>query len=196
MTALTYTDTQLDALRELANIGSGHAGTALSALLGRATDITVPTVAAMPVDEAVATAGDLDGMRYGIVVPIVGDLPAHVLLLVPESDARSLCGIFGLDPSGEDGRSMLAEAGNILGTSYINVLAQMAGLEIEPAPPMVVFDMLGAIVSTVLLGRAGAEDVALVMDSSLTVEGESCEISFLLLPSSGGVGDLLKRLGV
>ncbi len=37
-----YTEMQLDALRELANIGSGTASTALSSMLGRSVDITVP----------------------------------------------------------------------------------------------------------------------------------------------------------
>ena len=37
-----YTDLQLDALRELANIGSGTATTALSSMLGAAVDISVP----------------------------------------------------------------------------------------------------------------------------------------------------------
>jgi chemotaxis protein CheC len=193
---MAYSDLQLDALRELANIGSGTAGTALSALLGKPTDINVPTVAALPVPEAVSQAGDAEALRFGVVVPIVGDLPSHVLLLVPEPDAAALCATFGLDPAGADGRSMLAEVGNILGTSYIGALAQMTGLAIEPAPPIVVHDMLAAIVSSVLLDREDAEEVALVMDSALTVEGESCEIAFLLLPSRGGVGDLLGRLGL
>ena len=38
-----YSDLQLDALRELANIGSGKASTALSSMLGRSVDITVPS---------------------------------------------------------------------------------------------------------------------------------------------------------
>ena len=37
-----YTELQLDALRELANIGSGNASTALSGMLGRSVDISVP----------------------------------------------------------------------------------------------------------------------------------------------------------
>lgn len=196
MAAQPYTDVQLDALRELANIGSGNAGTALSSMLGKPTDITVPNVHALPLADAVAAAGDEEEARFGVVVPIVGDMPAHVLLLFPEEDAQTLCGTFGIEPATDDGRSMLAEMGNILGTSYINVLAQMLGLEIEPAPPMVVFDMLGAIVSSVLLGRGDDADVALVLDSALFVEGEACRLSFLLLPTAGGIGDLLGRLGV
>ena len=45
-----YTDMQLDALRELANIGSGNAGTSLSAMLGHQVDISVPAASALPLD--------------------------------------------------------------------------------------------------------------------------------------------------
>ena len=48
----TFSDLQLDALRELANIGSGNAGTALSSMLGKPVDISVPTAAALPLAEA------------------------------------------------------------------------------------------------------------------------------------------------
>jgi chemotaxis protein CheC len=191
----TYTETQLDALRELANIGSGQAAAALSQMLGHPVDISVPTAAAMPLAEAVAVAGDPDEARYGILVPIVGEFEASVVLLVSDGDAAQLCSVYGLDPDGEDGASFLAEIGNILGTSYINVLAEMCGMDMEPAPPQVVRDMLGAILASVLLAR-GDVDMALVLDSALTVEGRPCSLSFLLIPAGGGVHELLGRIGV
>ncbi|MDX6688380.1 MAG: chemotaxis protein CheC [Baekduia sp.] len=191
-----FTDMQLDALRELANIGSGNAGTALGSMLGKSVEISVPTAAALPLAEAVAIAGEPDEMRYGVVVPIVGDLEAIVVLLFPEEDARKLCGIYGIEPSTPDGNSMLGEVGNILGTHYINVLAEMAGMVLEPAPPQVVEDMLGSILQSVLLGRGDDAEEALVLDSSLLVEEEACSLSFLLLPNDGGIRQLLERLGV
>jgi chemotaxis protein CheC len=191
-----FTDMQLDALRELANIGSGNAGTALGSMLGKSVDISVPTAAALPLAEAVAIAGAPDEMRYGVVVPVVGDLEAIVVLLFPEDDARKLCGLYGIEPSTPDGNSMLGEVGNILGTNYINVLAQMVGMRLEPAPPQVVEDMLGSILQSVLLGRGDDVEEALVLDSSLLVEEEACSLSFLLLPNDGGIRQLLERLGV
>jgi chemotaxis protein CheC len=192
----TFSDMQLDALRELANIGSGNAGTALGSMLGKSVDISVPTAAALPLAEAVAIAGEPDAMRYGVVVPIVGDFEAIVVLLFPEEDARKLCGIYGIDPSTADGFSMLGEVGNILGTNYINVLAQMVGMQLEPAPPQVVADMLASILSTVLIGRGDEVDEALILDSNLLVEEEECSLSFLLLPNHGGIKELLGRLGL
>lgn len=192
----TFSDMQLDALRELANIGSGNAGTALGTMLGKSVDISVPTAAALPLAEAVAIAGEPDEMRYGVVVPIIGDFEAIVVLLFPEEDAQKLCGIYGIEPSTPDGYSMLGEVGNILGTNYINVLAQMVGMELEPAPPQVVEDMLASILSTVLIGRGDEIDEALILDSNLLVEEEECSLSFLLLPNHGGIKELLGRLGL
>jgi chemotaxis protein CheC len=188
----TFSDMQLDALRELANIGSGNAGTALGAMLGKSVDINVPTAAALPV----AIAGAPDELRYGVVVPMVGDFEAIVVLLFPENDAKKLTGIYGIEPSTPDGYSMLGEVGNILGTNYMNALAQMVGMEMEPQPPQVVEDMLASILSTVLIGRGDDIEEALILDSNLLVEEEECTLSFLLLPNHGGIKELLGRLGL
>ncbi len=190
-----YTDQQLDALRELANIGSGTAGTALSSMLGRPVDISVPTAAALPLEQAVEVAGSADEPVTAAVLPIVGDMNATVLLLFPPEDAVTLCGMLGVDADTEEGFSALGEIGNILGASYVGALGQMVGLELEPCPPQTALDMLGAIVASVLLMR-GEADVALILDSELVVEGESCCLSFMLLPEAGGVNDLLARLGL
>ena len=101
-----------------------------------------------------------------------------------------------MDVTTEEGRSAIGEICNILGTSYVNALAQMTGLEVEPRPPATTFDMIGAIVSSVLAQRADGSSLALMLDSELIVEGEACSLSFMLLPSQAGVCDLLERIGV
>jgi len=191
-----YTEMQLDALRELANIGSGTASTALSGMLGRAVDISVPKAKVLPFAEAVEAAGNPEAEVTGIVLGIVGDMTGTVLLLVPPADADAMCRMLGVEPDDELGLSALGEIGNIVGTSYINALASMTGTDLEPTPPATATDMLGAIVESVLAEAAQTADVALVLDSNLMVEGEDCSISFLLVPDQGGVDQLLARLGL
>jgi len=191
-----YTDLQLDALRELANIGSGTASTALSSMLGRSVDISVPNAFVLPMAEAVGTIGDPESEITGVVLGIVGELPGSVLLLFTPKDAELMCGLLGVEADTEIGVSALMEIGNIVGASYINALGQMIGMELEPTPPAAATDMLGAIVETVLAERAGSGDVALLLDSNLVVEGEDCSVSFLLVPDQGGVDQMLERLGV
>jgi chemotaxis protein CheC len=119
-----------------------------------------------------------------------------VLLLIPYEHAEGLCGLLGVEAHTEVGDSALREIGNILATSYLSGLGAMTGLELEPSLPHLHSDMLGAIVSTLLINTAGADDLALVLDSELDVSGEPCSISFLLLPTSGQISDLLAPLGL
>jgi chemotaxis protein CheC len=191
-----YTELQLDALRELANIGSGTASTALSAMLGRSVDISVPNAQALPFAEAVEAAGPAEQDITAIVLGIIGEMQGTVLLLVPPADADAMCRMLGVEPDDEFALSALGEIGNIVGTSYINALAGMTGMDIEPTPPSTTTDMLGALVASVLAGAAMSGDIALMLDSNLVVEGEDCSISFLLVPDQGGVEQLLSRLGL
>ena len=191
-----YSDLQLDALRELANVGSGTASTALSAMLGRSVDITVPNAFVLPMAEAVESIGNPEDDVTGIVLGVFGDMEATVLLLVNPNHAALLCGMLGVPADSEFGESALMEIGNIVGSSYINALAMMTGMSIEPTPPGLATDMLAAIVESVLAQRAPGGDVALLLDSDMVVEGEDCSVSFLLVPDQGGVEQLLARLGL
>ena len=146
-----YSELQLDALRELANIGSGNAATALSGLLGRSIDVSVPNALALPLADAVDAAGPAEAIVTGVVLPVYGDLDAIVLLLFTPEDADELTGLLGCEPGSEVALSALGEIGNILGSSYIGALGSMVGLMLEPRPPATATDMLGAIVASVLL---------------------------------------------
>lgn len=191
-----YTEIQLDALRELANIGAGTAATALSQMLGRPIDVSVPSARALSLADAVDAVGPADEEVTGVVLPVGGSLDAVVLLVFLRDSARTLCGLLGVDADDAMGISALSEIGNIVGCSYIGAFAAMTGLELDPMPPEAATDMLGAIVSSVLLGAALDTDMALVLDTELIVEGAECSFGFLLVPTADGVGELLSRLGL
>jgi chemotaxis protein CheC len=191
-----FNEVQLDALRELANIGAGTASTALSSMLGRSIDLSVPDARVLPMEDAVGQLGSAEDEITAIVLGVEGELPATVLMLLTPDDAEKICGMLGLAPDDELAPSALGEIGNVVGTSYLNALAGMTGIEVEPTPPATVTDFLGAIVESVLAARAMASDRTLLMDSSLVIEHEDCSIAFLLVPDHGGAEELLARIGV
>jgi chemotaxis protein CheC len=191
-----YTELQLDALRELANIASGNAATALSQMLGREVDLNVPRVLALPLPDAVEAFGSPDESTTSVVIPLDGDIDGVVLLLIDPDGAAALCQLLGVEAGSEIGESALREIGNILGTSCLNALASMTGLHLEPRPPHLTTDMLGAIVSSLALSQTATTELVLVLDSELSVADEPCSISFVLLPTDGGVSDLLAPLGI
>jgi len=191
-----YTELQLDALRELANIASGNAATALSQMLGREVGLSVPRVLALPLADAVEACGSPDESITSVVIPLEGDIDGLVLLLISTEGASALCRLLGAEAGSEIGDSALREIGNILGTSCLNALASMTGLNLGPCPPHLTTDMLGAIVSSLAVSQAASTDLVLVLDSELEVADEPCSISFVLLPSGSGVTDLLTPLGL
>ncbi|HJS95945.1 MAG TPA: chemotaxis protein CheC [Solirubrobacteraceae bacterium] len=191
-----YTELQLDALRELANIASGNAATSLAQMLGREVELNVPRVLALPLADAVDACGSPEEATVSVVIPLDGDVTGVVLLLIEPEGAEALCKLLGVDAWDEIGESALREIGNILGTSCLNALASMTGLHLEPRPPHLTTDMLGAIVSSLALSQTATTELVLVLDSELSIADEPCSISFVLLPTEGGVADLLAPLGL
>jgi chemotaxis protein CheC len=191
-----YTEIELDALRELANIGAGTAATSLSGLLGMPIDVAVPSASAMPLADAIDATGPADLVVTGVAIELAGDLEGAAVMLFPEEDARTLCGLLGLETDSELAASALGEVVNILCASYLGALGSMTGMQFELGPPQCVDDMLGAIMGSILAMSAGASDTALMLDSALVIEGHECSLSFLLVPTADGVDGLLGQLGL
>jgi chemotaxis protein CheC len=191
-----FTEMELDALRELANIGAGTAATSLSGLLGMTIDVDVPTAATLALADAIAATGPADLSVTGVAIPFGGDLAGTALMLFPAGDVATLCGLLGVATDSEYAASALGEVVNILCASYLGALADVTGSQIKPGPPEQVVDRLGAIVGSILTLRAGAADLTLMLDSALIIAGEACSLSFLLIPSADGVDGLLTRLGL
>jgi len=193
---MNLNDLQLDALREMSNIGSGNAATALASMLGQSVDLRVPTALALELADAVDAVGDPEDTVSAVIIGVIGDLDATVLLLFDPESANTLCSLLGVDGDPEMALSALGEIGNILGSSYVQAMGTMTNLHMEPHPPIAMADMLGAIVASVLAVTADDTDLALLLDSKMTVDGTACKFGFLYVPSGPGVALLLDRLGL
>src|SRR5256885_9430981 len=79
---------QIDALREVANIGAGHAATALSQLTNRRIMISVPQINIARLEEVPNLLGHPQEVVAAVLMHMLGDLTGRTLLLFPESVAR------------------------------------------------------------------------------------------------------------
>jgi chemotaxis protein CheC len=192
---LGFTDLQQSALREIANIGSGHAATALSQLLGRPVDISYSEALLTVLAEAIDKIGAPMSRSALVDTPIQED-GGTVLLVFPDDTGEQLCQLLGTTMSDEIGRTALQEVGNILATSYLNAIVEMTGMELEPEPPTVEVDLLGTLLSQSAASGGNPDDPTVLMRSQLTVEASSAKFSFLFVPRIGSVETLLERLGV
>ena len=135
---------QLDALREVANIGAGHAATALSQMTNRTIMIAVPEVNVRPLEEVTDLVGRPDEVVAAVLMHMMGDLTGRTLVLFPEGSARTLCDILFRRSAGTTGefgameQSGLKEAGNILASAYMNALSDFMGMMLVPSVPSLV----------------------------------------------------------
>jgi chemotaxis protein CheC len=192
---LGFSELQQSALREIANIGSGHAATALSQLLGRPVEISYSEAMLTVLAEAIDQIGAPMSRSALVDTPIKAD-GGTVLLVFPDETGEELCQLLGTSMSEELGLTALQEVGNILATSYLNAIVEMTGMELEPEPPTVEVDMLGRLLSHSAASSGSPTDPTVLMRSQLTVEASSAKFSFLFVPRIGSVETLLERLGV
>jgi chemotaxis protein CheC len=186
----------LDALGEVSNIGAGNAAGSLSQLLGASVDLDVPAASLVPLPDATATVGDAEAEVFAVYTGIQGAVGGCVLLVFSEASAATLCSLLGVDSRDEMGLSALQEIGNILTSSYVTAIGQLSGFALEPRPPVVAHNMLGALVDGVLAMAALDADSVLLVRTAMHIEGVQAEFGFLFVPEHGAVGALLGALGV
>ncbi len=180
---------QLDALREVANIGAGHAATALSQMTNRTIMIAVPEVNIRPLEEVTDLVGPPDTVIAAVMMHMMGDLTGRTLVLFPEGSARTLCDILLRRPPGSTGefgameQSGIKEAGNILASAYLNALSDFMGMMLVPSVPSLVVDLSAAVLTTAYLSFGHEREFVFCVDTSFRVEGtEPLRGHFLLLP--------------
>ncbi|MCL6636872.1 MAG: chemotaxis protein CheC [Alicyclobacillus sp.] len=197
-----WSEQAMDVLQEVGNIGAGHAATALSDLLHEPVRIAVTRARLCAFRDIPTLVGGDEVLTAGVLLRMTGDLSGNMMFLMPVQSARSLVGrLFSREVRVDDGEfdelelSALAEAGNILGCSYINALAELTGLHLVPSVPAVAVDMAAALLSMALLAIGERADAAMVISTSIQQRGADLEGHFFLLPDPASTPALLFALG-
>jgi chemotaxis protein CheC len=187
------TEMQQSALREVGNIGSGNAATALAAMLGKEVRIEYADSLLVSADEVAGLVGSPLETSAMVETPIAGG-HGSVLMLFAGDAPRRLCALLGTSMDEEMGHSALREVGNILSSSYLTALQIMTGLALEPEPPKLDVDVLGSLLGAHLDPTTNAGDLIVLMRSSLGVGEGDDGFSFSFVPQMNDVQDLLRRL--
>jgi chemotaxis protein CheC len=154
---------ELDRVRELTNIGAGHAATAFAEIVGRPCRMRVPTVRLLPPEASgsafVASSHDDEhGAMCGVFFEVEGGLGGVLALLLPAASRewllRALAPEDRVPPETEP--SALRELGNMLISHAVSAMADTLGTRIMPSIPVLAMeDALSALASLVSLRAAG-----------------------------------------
>lgn len=193
---------QLDALREVANIGAGHAATALSQMIGATIMITVPRISVTPLEDVPPQVAAPDEPVAAVLMHMLGDLTGRTLLVFPRQTALRLAELLIRRPSADDlgemEQSAIKEAGNILSSAYMNALSDFMGMMLLPSPPSLAVDMSNAVLSTAYLQFGSDKDYVVCVESEFVMDelDERLRGYFLLLPDPASLQAILKAVRV
>lgn len=208
MTSLDKFNTvHLDILKEIGNIGAGHAATALSKLLNKKVDMKVPNVKIVSFDEMMDLAGGPETLAAAVYLRIDGELSGSMFFVLPTEQATMFIRhminnedfLFEQLQNDELATSALQELGNILSGSYLSSLSDFTGLSLYPSVPALSVDMVGAMISYGLIELSHSSDFAIVIDTAFHNSEqvqESVKGHFFLLPNPESFSTLFHALGV
>ncbi|WP_150267701.1 chemotaxis protein CheC [Paenibacillus tepidiphilus] len=197
-----FKDFKMDVLKEVGNIGAGHAATALSQLVGKPIDMAVPKVQLLNFEEIAEKVGGAEELVYAVFLRVEGEAPGNLFfILTPEAAVSLLNRIAGIEVSsegmlGEMEMSALNEIGNILAGSYLSSLADFTQLSMFPTVPALAMDMAGAILAYGLLQFGQMGDDALLIDTTFMEGNDEIEGQFFLIPDPESFPKIFKSLGV
>jgi chemotaxis protein CheC len=205
------TELQLDALREIANIGCGSAATALSELLGgRRVTLEVTRSALLSPGQLEVLLGGAEQQRLAVHVGLCGGFEGCLLLTYERGPgvelARSLAGgeAYRGSELTEVGCSVLMEVGNIVASAFLNGVGKVSGLTLLPSTPELVQGRAADVVQVLQSAPSKASgpcwppsEKMLVLETRLRTEGrDGVGGHVIIVPRPESLAILLDAVGI
>lgn len=190
----TLGEMELDILKELGNIGAGHAATSLSKLLDKEIDIEVPKIR---IGEIRTLSKEFISDIIAGVIIALQDLEenksGYLYIMFPADSSKSIATeLFGMDEFDQEMyESTIMEVGNILSSSFCDASAEFMDIILLPSPPNFAIDVPTAVIDSVISKMAEKTDYIIIFETSLSSES-NIKINLALLPEPSLLEDIIK----
>jgi len=200
-------DIHLDVLKEIGNIGTGNAVTAISGLLNKKAKMKMPSVNLVEFGHLADFVGGPENILVGVLVGVSSDINGMMMFLMDMNTTRNLvdtaldgmkltnAGSAG-DTFNEMELSVIEEIANIMAGSYLGSLSGLTKLHIRQSPPMLAIDMANALLSVPAIEFGKMADHVLYINSSFSVEDVDVSGYFILVPDEASFKKIMSSLGV
>jgi len=197
----------MDALKEIANIGAGHAATALSQLMGKRVDMCVPQVDLIPLEAVAGYFGEPETEVWAIFSRCESSFPVSLVFIMNKSDGDLLAEkLFQAARIPDKVRflpgmkeSALSESGNMIMGAFVSAVGDLLRKNLPLSVPSISLDLMGAVMDILLEIFGGFGDTALATETELSFPGETrrnFSARILLIPDPGSLEILFRQLGV
>src|SRR5256885_3755907 len=197
ITPLELSPQQIEALRQLANLGSSDAARSLGRLLGTSVEAAQPRAQVAP-RGSVERVLQPDGAAFSVHFTVEGGARMRWMMHVTQEGATLMGGLLLGSPlfsrpahGGFIYESALAEMSNIVVSSYVGGVAAAVGLTLVPSIPYV-----GKALTETMEAAFGDLDSSLLLVTDLRLPGVRYAGRIVAAPVEESLSRLLSMLGV
>lgn len=206
MTELNFSPLQLDALREIGNVGAGNAATALGQLMNKIVNINIPEVRFLRLDQL----EDMDFFKepqevsIAICSRILGNLRGGALVLFSKKSSLLLSDMLMKRPPGSSELltlvelSAISETAYILCCSYLDSVGEMLNHRLLiPAAPQTAIDKISNL-NKALIKKFIGEDVKYIMsiENKMFIENIEIDLFVTFLLEYESTKKIFEMLGI
>ena len=201
----TYDDLssmEIDCLKEIGNIGSGSAASALSQMLGKGIEMHIPDVRVLDYQSVIDEMGGPEKLITGILVKLSGDISGMIMFLLESTFAKVVLSTFlgkedvNVADLDENDLSAIKEMGNIMAGSYLGALSGLTEMTIDMSVPSMTVDMMGAIMNAPMIEFSEVGDKVLFINDGFIIDEVDIKSNIILIPTVESLDILMKKLGV
>ncbi|MDD1715661.1 MAG: chemotaxis protein CheC [Methanolinea sp.] len=191
---------QLDALRELGNIGAAHAATTLSTMLMSNIEMEVPEIDVLDIGKVHEHVGD--ELSALVLFEINGEVSGggYILLHIPKNSVIRLTNaMLGMTEQDRDltemDQSALLEIGNIMVSAFLDATATLLNIIMLPSPPSLIIDMPHAAFQSILAMQEFAEiNEVVLFCTELHSDQHKITSNLFLLPNKPMLDEIVRML--
>lgn len=194
-----YSAVELDVLKEVINIGGGHAATSLSQLIEKPVHMTVPVIEMMEYADVYEQIMSEEAVIKAVIIKMMGDAEGVFLFTVDQQVSETIVAMMLPEntPYSEDlANSALQELVNILVNSFLNAVMKLMDANLVTSVPIIIEDMFGAIMSSVYLEQNQYDDSIMIIKNEFYYLGDRLESSLYFVPKPGIIEKMLTALTV
>lgn len=194
-----FTPKQMAIWTGLVSKGISNALRGLSEMVGHQIVVTSLDLRWLPAKDVTSMIGGPEAVGIGIYLSIEGDATGHLLLMHDLDMAFKLIDMqLGLSPGsteqmGEMERSVMGEMGNITGSFFLNALADSGNMMLMPSPPVVIADLMQAIMNIPLTIIMEEQDNALMVKATFSADNQPLDGIFMVLPTMDFMKTIISR---
>ena len=176
---------------EILKKGMTNAVKGLSQMVGRDISIANLNIKKIPVKDISDMFGGPEAIIVGVYLQICGKTNGHMIAVYKPQTAFDLVDLLLGQPMGstkdlsEMEQSVLGEVGNIMGSFFLNHIANSTGTELQPSPPAVLMDMAGAILDVATASVLEYSDHTYLIETIFETTDGQVAGTFLVMPIPG-----------